>query len=167
LTTSAVAGVVVEAEDRLRSLDIAAQPDRGVVDAQEREHRRAAACTAIGGEGLHVASLGEEGVGKQVAGGLGALPTAPLDDDLQHRLFSSATAGPGDHDSTTRRARRIVVVVGCRAGGSPDGTDRPWIRRVALVVPPRLVGPASLLGAVPGRPARARPLMQVIIFTLT
>ena len=66
------------------SQDRLAQPDLPVVDAAERDHRRAGALRAEAGEGLRVPALAERGDRQHFRGRHHALAAAAVNPDLEH-----------------------------------------------------------------------------------
>ena len=71
-------------DQRVGRGDRLAHPDRPVVDAAERDHRRARALRAEARERLRVPALDECRHRQQLGGGDHALPAAAVDADLKH-----------------------------------------------------------------------------------
>src|SRR5919198_659757 len=82
-------------DQRVGLRDRLAGADRTVVDAAERDHRRAGALGAEARERLRVAAL-QEGCGRQqLGGGDDPLPATAVDADLKHRADQARPWGTG------------------------------------------------------------------------
>lgn len=81
----------------MRRLDVAAEADRPVVDAEERDHRRTATLRTVGGERLYPGARAGERVGEDLAGDLRPLSAAPVNPDLEHAgTLTGARSRHGD-----------------------------------------------------------------------
>ena len=108
--------------------DRLAHADRPVVDAAERDDRRAGALRAEGRERLRVPALGERRDREQLGGGDDALAAAPVDAYLEH----AAQLRAGPRPAIGKNTRLGCGFAALRRDQAGTGDAAPWVRTASI-----------------------------------